>query len=490
VTPNDAPVQFIDQTMRDGPQSHWGMRLHPDMVLPIAPLLDRAGFKTLDVVGSSIFEIQVRHLRVDPWQALDDIVAACPRTPIRAGTRSNGMVSFGLTADEVMDLWVGRLCAHGVRSFWIYDGLFNIDKMERLAKVAMDAGAEVAPCILFARSPYHTDEYYADITARLAALEGLSAIEFEDAAGVLEPERVRGLLPKMIAAAGDVPLEVHFHTNTGLAQLCYLEALNAGVRIIHTVTRPLANGPSLPSSEAMRSNVLLSGYRTDLDDADFPEIAAQIERVAETDGLPIGHANEYEVATYEHQLPGGMTGTMRNQLAERGEAERLPEVLEEMGRVRQELGYPVMATPFSQLVGTQAVLNVIGRERYELVPEEVVVYVNGHYGEPAAPIDPDVMDRIQSTKRAKEMHDWEPPQPTLAELRAQFGEVDDDELLLRLVVPEHFIDRVRDDPAPRRDYGLDNQQLRLVRELLRSAPGEHLNVEADGITITLEGRKR
>jgi oxaloacetate decarboxylase alpha subunit len=489
VTDADAPVEFIDQTMRDGPQSHWGMRLHPDMVLPIAPLLDRAGFRALDVVGSSIFEIQVRHLRVDPWRALDEIVAACPQTPIRAGTRSNGMVSFGLTADEVMDLWVRRLCAHGVRSFWIYDGLFNVDKMERLARGAMGEGAEVAPCILFARSPHHTDEYYAERTRELAALPGVSAIEFEDAAGVLEPERVRGLMPKMLAAAGDVPLEVHFHTNTGLAQLCYLEALRAGVRVIHTVTRPLANGPSLPSSEAMRANVLGSGYATALDDRDFPTIAAQIERVAAADGLPTGHANEYEVATYQHQLPGGMTGTLRNQLAERGEADRLGEVLEEMGRVRQELGYPVMATPFSQLVGTQAVLNVVTGERYELVPEEVIVYANGHYGAPAAPIDPDVMDRIQSTRRAREMHDWTPPQPTLAELRRTFGDVDDDELLLRVVVPGHFIDRVRDDPAPRRDYGLDDRELRLVRELLRHAPGEHLHVQADGITITLQGTR-
>jgi oxaloacetate decarboxylase alpha subunit len=481
-------VEFIDQTMRDGPQSHWGMRLHPDMVLPIAPLLDRAGFKTLDVAGSSIFEIQVRHLRVDPWQALDDIVAACPQTPIRAGTRSNGMVSFGLTADEVMDLWVRRLCAHGVRSFWIYDGLFNIDKMERLAKVAMGAGAEVAPCILFARSPFHTDEYYAERTRELAALEGVSAIEFEDAAGVLEPERARTLLPLMVKAAGSLPLEVHFHTNTGLAQLCYLEALKAGVRIVHTVSRPLANGPSLPSGEAMRANVINSGYTTNLDDRDFPAVAAQIERVAAVDGLPVGHANEYEVSTYQHQLPGGMTGTMRNQLAERGEAERLPEVLEEMGRVRQELGFPVMATPFSQLVGTQAVLNVIGAERYRLVPDEVIIYVNGHYGQPVAPIDPDVVDRIQSSKRGREMRDWEPPQPTIAELRRTFGDVPDDELLLRIVVPGHFIDAAREDPAPRRDYSLDNHQLALVKELLRRAPGEHLHVEADGVTITLEGR--
>lgn len=478
-------VQFIDQTMRDGPQSHWGMRIHPDMVLPIAPLLDRAGFRTLDVVGSSIFEIQIRHMRVDPWKALDDIVAACPGTPIRAGTRSNGMVSFGVTADEVMDLWIRRLCAHGVRSFWIYDGLFNLDKMERLAKVAMAEGAEVAPCILYARSPHHTDEYYVARTKELAAMQGVSAIEFEDAAGVLEPERVRTLMPKMVEAAGDVPIEAHFHTNTGLAQLCYLEAIEAGVKVIHTVSRPLANGPSLPSSEAMRSNVIEAGHTTSLDDRDFPAIAAQLERVAKAEGWPTGHANEYELSTYKHQLPGGMTGTMRNQLAERGESERFPEVLEEMGRVRAELGFPVMATPFSQIIGTQAVLNVIGGERYKLVPEEVITYVNGHFGTFVAPVDPDVMDRIQETKRAKDLRGWKPPQPTLDELRRDFGNVDDDELLLRLVVPEHFIDAMRDDPSPRRDYSLDSGQLRLVKELLRSAPGEHLHVEADGVTLTL-----
>lgn len=481
------PVRFIDQTMRDGPQSHWGMRLHPDMVLPIAPLLDRAGYHALDAVGSSIFEIQVRHLRVDPWQALDDIVAACPRTPIRAGTRSNGMVTFGLTADEVMDLWVTRLCAHGVRSFWIYDGLFNLDKMGRLAKVAQAQGAQVAPCILFARSPHHTDAYYADRARELAALPGVAAIEFEDAAGVLEPERARTLFPAMIAAAGDVPLEVHCHTNTGLAQLCYLEALAAGVRTVHTVTRPLANGPSLPSTEAMHANVLNAGYATGLDPADFAAVASQLERVAAADGLPTGHAAEYEVATYQHQLPGGMTGTLRNQLADRGMAERLPEVLEEMGRVREELGFPVMATPFSQLVGTQAVLNVVGSERYGLVPEEVVVYVNGHYGPPVAPLDQDVVDRIQATRRAVEMRGWQPPQPSLAELRRTFATTDDDELLLRIVVPGHFIDAMREDPAPRRDYALQAGEQRLVRALME-ATGSYVHVATDGFELTLERR--
>ena len=154
-------IEVIDQTLRDGPQSWWGMKLRKDMGLPMAAELDRTGFHTIDLVGSSIFEVLARHCKEDPWEQLISLSRAMPRTTVRAGTRSNGIVTFGLTADSVMDLWVQRLCAHGIGSFWIYDGLFNTDKIGRLVKTVQAEGAKAVPCILYADSPYHTDEYYA-----------------------------------------------------------------------------------------------------------------------------------------------------------------------------------------------------------------------------------------------------------------------------------------------------------------------------------------
>ena len=413
--------------------------------------------------------------------------AALPRSRlIRAGTRSNGIVTFGITPDSVMDLWIRRLSAHGITSFWIYDGLFNIDKVARLAAVARSEGAEVVPCILFANSPVHTDEYYSKKAAEFAALNP-DAIEFEDAAGVLTPERARTLFPAILNAIGDLPLELHLHNNGTLAPLCLLEGLRLGVKRIHTASRPLANGVSHPSVEMMLRNVRAAGYEADLNEEPFERIAAHLEGVAEGEGWPIGQPSEYDLTTYQHQLPGGMTGTMLNQLRERGIEHRFDEVLTEMARVREELGYPVMATPFSQLVGTQAVLNLSTKERYELVPDEVLFYASGHYGASPGTMDPDVLDKIMSSPRAKEFTEWEPPQPSVEELRAEMGgSIDDDELLLRLLVPEDAIAAMRAAGPARRDYPLPRSpEVRLLKRLFQHASGSHVHLEMPDLTVSL-----
>lgn len=480
-------IQFIDQTLRDGQQSWWGMRMRLGMALPIAPQIDRVGYHVVDVAGSSLFEVQTKYCQEDPWEYLSAVTAALPRSQlIRGGTRSNGIVTFGITPDSVMDLWIRRLSAHGINSFWIYDALFNIDKIARLAKVVRDEGAELVPCMLFANSPVHTDEYYAKKAAEFAAL-GPDAIEFEDAAGVLTPERARTLFPTILDAIGDIPLELHLHNNGTLAPLCLLEGLRLGVHRIHTASRSLANGVSHPSVEMMLKNVRALGYDADLNETPFETINEHLSGVAEGEGWPVGHPVEYDVTTYQHQLPGGMTGTMLNQLRERGIEHRLGDVLGEMARVREELGYPVMATPFSQLVGTQAVLNLSAKERYELVPDEVLFYASGHYGPSPGTIDQDVLDRIMSAPRAKEFAEWEPAQPSLEELRAEMGGgIDDDELLLRLLVPGDAIEAMRAAGPARRDYPIPKSpELRLLKKLLQHGHGNHVHLETPELSVSL-----
>lgn len=482
-------INFIDQTLRDGQQSWWGMRMPISMSLMLAPELDRAGYHVIDLAGSSLFEIQVRHCREDPWENLRLLAKAMPRTPLRAGTRSNGIVTFHLTPDAVMDLWVQRLAANGIRSFWIYDGLFNVDKIGRLAKVAKACGAEAVATMLFSESPYHTDAYYAARAAELAALD-VDAVEIEDASGVLTPERTRSLVRAVKGAIGGKPLELHFHNNTGLAPLNYLEGIAQGAQTIHTACRPLANGVAHPSTEAMLHNVRASGYRCDVDLDVVEAVSARLRAVAQQEGLPIGEPAEYDVRHYQHQLPGGMTGTLKNQLKERGIEADLPAILEEIARIRHELGYPVMATPFSQLIGTQAVLNLAsGGERYKLVPDEIITYVLGFYGQPVGPLDANVKDKILGSARARDFRDWSPPQPSLAELRKDFpASISDDELILRLLVPEKEIEAMRKSPAPRRDYVLhDNPELALVEKLIREGRGQYLRFETPDFAITLAG---
>jgi len=480
-------IDVIDQTLRDGPQSWWGMKLRKDMGLPMAAELDRTGFHTIDLVGSSIFEVLARHCQEDPWEQLISLSRAMPRTTVRAGTRSNGIVTFGLTADSVMDLWVQRLCAHGIGSFWIYDGLFNTDKIGRLVKTVQAEGAKAVPCILYADSPYHTDEYYAARTRELVAL-GADAIELEDAAGLLTPERARSLVGAIKAAAGDLPVEIHFHSNNALAPINYLEGLLAGADVVHTASRPLAAGVSLPSTENTVANLRYAGFDVDLDESRFAPVAEHLLRVAEYESLPVGQPAEYSLFLYRHQLPGGMTGTFKDQLKARGMEDRFEEVLDEMARVRTELGYPVMATPFSQLVGTQAVLNVVTGKRYSVVPDEVMIYAQGFYGTPVTPFDQDVLDTIMSSPKAKSYRDWEPPQPGLPELRERFGSsISDDELILRLLVPENDIDVMRATPQRNRDFAPTTRQVRFIRELVETSVGAYLHIDGPGFSLTLEG---
>jgi oxaloacetate decarboxylase (Na+ extruding) subunit alpha len=480
-------IEIVDQTLRDGPQSWWGMRLRKDMGLPMAGELDRTGFHTIDLVGSSIFEVLVRHCKEDPWEQLISLSRAMPQTTVRAGTRSNGIVTFGLTADSVMDLWVQRLCAHGIGSFWIYDGLFNTDKIGRLVKTIQAEGAQALPCILFADSPFHTDEYYAARTRELVAL-GADGIELEDAAGLLTPERTRTLVAAIKGAAGDLPVEIHFHSNNALAPINYLEGLLAGADRVHTASRPLAAGVSLPSTENTIANLRYAGFEVDLDESRLGPVEQHILRVAEYEGLPVGVPAEYSLFQYRHQLPGGMAGTFKDQLKARGMEDRFEEVLDEMSRVREELGYPVMATPFSQLVGTQAVLNVVTGKRYSVIPDEVLIYAHGFYGDPVAPLDPDVLDTMMSSPKAKSYTDWQPPQPGLEELRNRFGSgISDDELILRLLVPENDIDVMRATPVRSRDFAPTTREMRFVRELVETSVGTYLHVEAGDFSLTLQG---
>lgn len=480
-------VDVVDQTLRDGPQSWWGMRMRKDMALPIAEDLDRTGFHTVDLAGSSIFEVLVRYCREDPWEQIRGLSAAMSRTPTRAGIRSNGIVTFGLTADSVMDLWVQRLAANGIGSFWVYDGLFNIDKVAQRVAAAQAAGAEAVPCILYADSPYHTDEYYAERTRELVALQP-DAIEIEDAAGLLTPDRARSLVAAIKGAAGDLPVELHFHSNTGLAPINYLEGLLAGADRVHTASRPVAAGVSLPSTEVTVANLQEAGYCVALDHDRFSPVAEHLERVAAAEDLPVAQPAEYQLTQYRHQLPGGMAGTFKAQLHQHGMGDRFDDVLVEMARVRQELGYPVMATPFSQIVGTQAVLNVVNDERYAVVPDEVIIYMSGYYGPPVGPLDPDVLDRVMSTPKAHSYESWEPPQPSLAELRQRMGaSLSDDELLLRLLVPERDINAMRADPAPPRDYTVATRRVRQLRQLMDASLGSYLDVATPEFRLTLEG---
>lgn len=481
-----AHIEFLDETMRDGQQSLWGMRMQAGMALPVSPIVDRTGYRVIDLTGSSMFECLIKYCHENPWEGLDLLVQSMPRTRIRGGMRSNASVTFGVTPDSLMDAWMRQLNVHGVRSFWIYDVLFNNDKTKRLAKIAKEFGSEVAGAVMFTSSPVHTDAYYAKQVDELSACPDIDTILLYDTAGVLEKERLSTLVPAIKAEARGKPLEFHSNNLLGQSAKAYLDAVDLGVTILHTAVRPMANGPSVPSVEIMTRNVELLGHTHDLDTSLFKPVADHFEKVGKAAGFLVNQHAEYDVLSLQHQVPGGMVGTLKAQLVQHGMSERLDEVLAETAVVRRELGYPGMATPFSQLVGTLAVLNIISGKRYASIPDEVIQYCAGFYGQPAGPVDPDVMDRIMSSPRGKQVAANPPPQPTIEELRKEYGTDNDDELILRALVPGEGLEKMLTKGPVKTTYPyLSSTELDQVARLMQIATSPVVQIKSAEFELSL-----
>ncbi|HSS34437.1 MAG TPA: hypothetical protein VLL27_14270 [Solirubrobacterales bacterium] len=485
-----AEIKFIDQTLRDGQQSLWGMRMRACQATPALPHLNATGFDTFDLTGGTFFVVMLRESGDDPWAALDWLVKGLPDAGHRAGMRPVAVGSFGFVPDEMLDLWVATLVKHGIDSHWLFDCLYDMPVMKAKHEAIRRVGGETVPAIMYGLTDLHTDEFFADRAREMAGWEGVKRIYVEDAPGVLTPERAATLLPALQAATPDVELELHVHNTTGLAPLVYMEGIRAGIEYIHTCSMPLANGPSLPSTEAMVEIVEEMGHSHNLDKSHLKPVADHFEREAKRLGWALGVPNEYRTQPYRHQLPGGMTGTLINQLDEYGMPEKFPQVIDEIVRVREELGQPVMATPFSQFVGIQAVLNVVLSERYEVVPDEVLHYALGHYGPLMRPVEPHIADKIFSQSRVKALETWERDQTTVAEFREKLGKsLSDEELLLRYLCPEEQVDKLlagpplrTDPPATSPDLG--DQLMRLITEA-QQRPVSQISLSQPGITIDL-----
>lgn len=481
-------VDFIDQTLRDGQQSLWGMRMRAYEAADALPHLDRTGFRVIDLTGAGMFTVLLRQFADDPWATTDFLVSGLPNNTLRSGLRTISVIGFAHTPESIIDLWVRTMIKHGVKSFWLYDCLFDLPTMHRLVDVIRAEGGIPVPAVMYGFTDVHDDEFFASRAGEMASWDGVESVYLEDAAGVLKPERAATLLPAVRKATGDIPLELHCHNTTGLAQFNYIEGLKAGFTILHTCSRPMANGPSLPSTEGMLPILAELGHTHSLDTGAMAPVADNfIARAAEA-GYETGVQAEYDPRIYHHQLPGGMTGTLKTQLAQNGMGHRLPEVLEEIPAVREELGQPIMATPFSQFVGIQAVLNLVTGDRYSVVPDEVIHYTLGHYGPLPRPVDPDVADRILSSPRAAEIRKWERPDPSLSEIRSRFAAgLSDEELLLRFMCSDEEVDAmlakgpIRTDP--RRSA---NEVVRHITDLIAEKPRvTSMSVSTPAFALTL-----
>ncbi len=436
-------IKLVDVTIRDAHQCLWATRMTTAMMAELAPRLDRAGFEAIDLAGGAVFDVCVRYLREDPWERMRILSRWVTKTPLIVMTRSQSLFTFEFFPDDIVELTAERIFANGIRYHTPYDALNDMRNMQVPVRAAKKVGLYTAGGIVYTVSPVHTDEYYARKTRELAGL-GVDAVYIKDPSGLLTPERAQTLVPAIKAACGKLPLHLHSHCLTGLAPHTACRAVQLGVDVVHTATSALANGASHPATEQFVRNIRRYGYTVDVDLAPVEEVADRLMYIAKREGKPVGAIAEYDAFHYEHQMPGGMISNLKSQLTPLGIAHRLPEVLEEAARVRCDLGYPIIVSPFAQFVMTQAVLNVMSKERYATVPDEVRKYVLGYYGEIAGPIDPNLFDRITRGAEPTRARPGDLLEPGIPKVRRERGPfVSDDDLLLAAFYPQRECDALK-----------------------------------------------
>lgn len=481
-------VRFVDTTFRDGQMSLWATRMTTDEILPLARSLDEAGFAAAEVLGSAFVKKLVRELRDDPFERIRRLKELMPRTPLRL-IHSRHTAAFQVTPHDVYRLWTERLRAHGIDEVRMSDPSNTVADWARNMDMARAAGLRVILNLVFTSSPKHDDEYFR-LKARAAARLRPGVICIKDPGGLLTPDRIRTLVPVVQSEVGDIPLEFHGHCNNGFGLINAMDATRLGVHVIDTAIPPLANGGSLPSATRLAGNLRALGHDVAVDDDAVARVGRGIEDLRRLHGLPEGRTAEYDVTYYGHQVPGGMASNLRFQLGRLGIADRLGQVLEEVARVREDLGYPIMVTPYSQFVGTQATLNVVTGRRYGQVLDEIVEYAAGRWGkEEAEGVRPELRDRLLEDPRAAELaRADEEEQLSVAELRRRMDatHLDDDDFLLTYFTSQSDVAALRARPRSLLSNVAAEQPWVALVERMASLTGiRRLEVSKAGTTLVM-----
>ncbi|MBK7385516.1 MAG: sodium-extruding oxaloacetate decarboxylase subunit alpha [Methanothrix sp.] len=386
-------VMLTETVFRDAHQSLLATRMRTRDMLPIAEKMDQVGFFSLEVWGGATFDSCIRYLNEDPWERLRSLKRAMPNTPIQMLLRGQNLVGYRHYADDVVDKFVEQAAKNGVDIFRIFDAVNDIRNMERSIKAVKKMEKHVQAGISYTISPVHSNEQFAQFAVQLAEL-GCDSICIKDMAGLISPKNAYDLI-RAIKKEVSLPINLHTHCTSGMAQMSYFHGCQAGADILDVAMSPLSGGSSQPATESLVAALQGTPYDTGLDLGLLTEIKRYFEKIMEI-YAPVFNAIASRVDTnvLAYQVPGGMLSNLVSQLTEQKAMDKYEEVLAEIPRVRKDLGYPPLVTPTSQIVGTQAVLNVVTGDRYKMVPREVKDYVKGLYGKPPAMIDPKVRLKV------------------------------------------------------------------------------------------------
>jgi oxaloacetate decarboxylase (Na+ extruding) subunit alpha len=483
-------IRFVDTTLRDGQQSLWALGMRTGAMLPIAAQMDRVGFESMEFFVSIMIKKYLREHKENPWIWLREGAKRFRHTRLRNHGGMHASGAFEKLPHAVMKLLIERVVSYGITLTRTSDCWNDFegfrDELQELRALGMDAIVN----LIYSVSPRHTDDYYAEKAREAAAIRPYR-ICFKDVGGLLTPERARTLIPAILKNAGDVPVEYHAHCNNGLAPLCYLEAVRLGITTLHTAIPPLANGSSQPSVINVAKNLRALGYKPLINDEEVKPIEEHFTAVAKRDGFPLGTPFAYDESQYRHQVPGGVISNLRHQLRLVGKEDRLQETLDEAARVRADFGYPIMVTPLSQFVVSQAAINVIVGERYKEVTDQVIQYALGLWGKDAPLLmDVEVKDRILSRARAKEWEGWKPPDLSLREVRNKFGgaSVSDEDLVLRVYAGEEHVKALATAGRPPEVLNAKQPLIRLIEELSRKKDCRQVFIRKAGFSLALGKR--
>ena len=388
-------VQFVETVLRDANQSLIATRLPYDKFEPMLETIDKAGYYAAECWGGATFDVCLRYLHEDPWERLRKIRAKMPNTKLQMLLRGQNVLGYSHYPDDFVKLFVTKAVENGMDVIRIFDALNDVKNMKVAMEATNKAGAIASGTISYTTSPVHTHKKYVEMVKELKEM-GAKTICIKDMAGIMGPKEAYDLV-SAIKDAVDLPIDLHTHSTTGLAFMTYLKAVEAGVDIIDTAISPFSGGTSQPSTETMAYALRQLGYEVDLDDACTKKIADYFKGVRDEyikDGtlMPKSLTTDTQCLTY--QVPGGMLSNLLSQLKQMNALDRFDEALLETPKVRADLGYPPLVTPTSQMVGVQAVRNVLDGERYKTVSKEIKAYCRGEYGTTPAPINPEIQKKI------------------------------------------------------------------------------------------------
>lgn len=415
------PVKIVETVLRDGHQSIAATRMRIVDMLPVLEKIDNAGYHAVEAWGGATFDSCLRFLHEDPWQRLRLLKKNLPHTPIQMLLRGQNVLGYTNLADDVVSEFVKRSVDNGVSIIRIFDALNDTRNLETAMRATKEAGGHAQGCIVYTISPYHKDADFVKLGKELVQM-GADSICIKDMAGLLRPYEAYNLV-KALKAEINVPIDLHTHFTSGMGDMTYMKAIEAGVDIVDTALSPFSCSTSQPCTESLVAALQGSAYDTGINLPLLHDLADYFKGVkkdlVEDFNLNTNIPIDPKVLTF--QIPGGMLSNLLNQMKEMGVADKYPQLLEEMPRVRAELGYPPLVTPTSQIVGTMAVLNVaVGR--YKMIPREVKDLVTGKYGRTPAPIDPEIKRLVIGEAEPVTCRPADLIEPQLEKFRARLAE--------------------------------------------------------------------